>query len=179
MRRRKAISRKKRQPAPRSADDFLRRPKAFQELWTRGLRAVWLMKEREKSLPDASTEAGVGSRFVRRWMSAALWKNAGGRYAAKLTSRLFRLLKLPSADGPSIIEIATRDSREATVISRYWQLLGIYTRTGDASVFRKLRRKTVRDADGKRVPLVFDPEILDLLAHAGLLSFETIYAQSA
>lgn len=169
---------RRRHPAPRSADDFFRRPKAFQERWRRGLRAVSLMRNKKLSLREASIESEVDSRFVRRWMSAALRKRAGGRYAAKPSNRLLRVLKLPSVEGPSVIEVATRDWREAALISRYWRSVRHFFRTGDETVFARLRRKTVRDAGGKRIRLVFDPDVLHLLGDAGLFTFEGIYAQT-
>jgi hypothetical protein len=170
---------RRRQRAPRNKADFFSRPKAFQERWTRGVRAVWLMRNRKRSLPEASIEAEVDPRFVRRWMSPALRKGPGGRYTAKPTDRLLRVLKLPSAEGPSINEVATRDSREATLNSRYWRAVAKFLRTGDETVFARLSRKTMRDADGKRIRLLFDPDVLHLLGDAGSLDFEGIYAQTA
>jgi hypothetical protein len=169
---------RRRQPAPRNADDFFRRPPAFQKRWRRGLHAVSLMINKKLSLHEACVEAEVDSRFVRRWMSSALRRGAGGRYIAKPSNKLLRVLKLPSAEGPSIIEVATRDSREGALIARYWRLVAKFLRTGDETVFAGLGRKTVRDSSGKRIRLVFDPEILQLLGDAGQLDFEGIYAQT-
>jgi hypothetical protein len=170
---------RRRQRTPRNADDFFRRPKTFQERWRLGLRAVSLMRNKKLSLREASIESEVDSRFLRRWMSPALRKSARGRYAAKPSDKLLRVLKLPSAEGPSLIEVATRDSREAALIGRYWRLVAKFLRTGDETVFARLRRKTVLDANGKRIRLLFDPEVLHLLGDAGHLDFEGIYAQTA
>ena len=169
---------RRRQPVPRSASDFFRRPKAFQERWRRGLRAVSLMRNKKLSLRKASIESEVDSRFVRLWMAAALRKSAGGRYTARPSDRLLRVLKLPSAEGPSIIEVPTRDSREAALNSRYWRSVAHFSRTGDETVFVRLRRKTLLDADGRRIRLVFDPDVLHLLGDAGHFTFEGIYAQT-
>ena len=169
---------RRRQRVPRSTDDFFSRPKAFQERWRRGLRAVSLMRNKKLSLHEASIESKVDSRFVRRWMSPALRKSAR-RYTARPSDKLLRVLKLPSAEGPSVIEVATRDSREATLIGRYWRSVADFSRTGDETVFVRLRRKTVRDANGKRIRLLFDPDVLHLLGDAGRLDFEMIYAQTA
>jgi hypothetical protein len=170
---------RRRQPPLRSAHDFFSKPKAFQERWKRGLRAVSLMKNKKLSLREASIESEVDPRFVRRWMSPALRRNASGRYTAKPSNRLLRILRLPSAEGPSVIEVATRDSREAALIGRYWRLVAKFLRTGDETVFARLRRKTVLDANGKRIRLLFDPDVLHLLGDAGRLDFEGIYAQTA
>jgi hypothetical protein len=178
MRRRNAISRNKQQSAPRTGTAFFTRPKAFQERWKRGLRAVSLMRNKKHSLRAASTESEVDPRFVRRWMSPALRRNAKGRYTAKPSDRLLRILRLPSAEGPSVIEVVIRDSRESALIGRYWRLVAKFLRTGDETVFAKLRRETVLDANGKRIRLLFDPEVLHLLGDAGRLDFEGIYAQT-
>jgi hypothetical protein len=170
---------KQRKVASRTAEEYYATPKAFQERWARGLRAVSLMRNKKPSLREASIESEVDPRFVTGWMSPALHKSPSGRYTAKPNDRLLRILRLPSAEGPSLIEVATRDSREAALISRYWRLVGKFLRTGDETVFAGLGRKTVRDASGKRIRLVFDPEILHLLGNAGSLNFEGIYAQTA
>jgi hypothetical protein len=136
------------------------------------------MRSKNIPLPEASSEFEVDPRFVRDWMSSALRKNANGQYTAKPRDRLLRILRLPSAKGPSLIEVATRDSREAALNSRYWRSVGELSRTGDETVFVRLRRKTMLDANGRRVPLVFDPDVLQLLGDAGSLDFEMIYAQT-
>jgi hypothetical protein len=136
------------------------------------------MRNKNLTLAEASAESEVESRFVRDWMSSALRKNANGRFTAKPRDRLLRILRLPSAKGPSLIEVATRDSREAALNSRYWRLVAGFSRTGDETVFSRLRRKTMLDAYGRRVPLVFDPDVLQLLGDAGSLNFEMIYAQT-
>ncbi len=41
-------------------------------------------------------------------------------------------------------EIATRDSREASLIGEYWSAVEKYLTRGDASALKKLRRKAVR-----------------------------------
>lgn len=176
--RRSIRSTQNRHSAPRTAADFFSRPKLFQERWRRGLRVVSLMRNKNLTLAEASAESEVESRFVRDWMSSALRKNANGRFTAKPRDRLLRILRLPSAKGPSLIEVATRDSREAALNSRYWRLVAGFSRTGDETVFSRLRRKTMLDAYGRRVPLVFDPDVLQLLGDAGSLNFEMIYAQT-
>lgn len=92
---------RRRNTIPRNANEFLSKPKAFQERWRRGLRALSLMRNRKVSLREASIESEVDPHFVLRWMPSALRKNASGRYTAKPSDKLLRVLKLPSADGPS------------------------------------------------------------------------------
>jgi hypothetical protein len=53
-----------------------------------------------------------------------------------------------------------------------------YLQTGDASGINKFRGKKIKDANGKRVALLTDPNELDRLASAGALSFESLYARA-
>jgi len=76
-------------------------------------------------------------------------------------------------------EIAVRDSREASLVGQYWAAVQKYLETGDASALRRVRRKTVTDADGKRVRLIKDLTELERLGSAGVLSFESLYAKAA
>jgi hypothetical protein len=82
-----------------------------------------------------------------------------------------------TADGPR--EFGFNDSREATIIGRHWSASHKYLETGDSSGIRKLRRKYVRDANGRRVRLLTDLDVLERLGGAGVLSFEEMYAKVA
>jgi hypothetical protein len=72
-------------------------------------------------------------------------------------------------------EVATRDSRQATLVSHFWRALHHYQSTGDTTGLRAFRRTAVTDAGGKRVPLLTDLASLDRLGEAGAFSFESIY----
>jgi hypothetical protein len=76
-------------------------------------------------------------------------------------------------------EIATRDSREASMVAEYWIAVNRYVdpESGDASSLQKFKGKYVTDSSGKKVPLLTDVSELDRLASAGVLSFESIYAK--
>jgi len=84
---------------------------------------------------------------------------------------------IPSSSG--LREIRVRDSREASLLGRYWAAVQKYLETGDASALRRIRRTTVINAKGKRFQLIRDLHELDRLGSAGVLSFETIYATVA
>jgi hypothetical protein len=71
----------------------------------------------------------------------------------------------------------TRDSRQATLVSNFWQALHRYLATGDATSVLSFRGKTVTDAKGKGGALLVDLPTLDRLASAGVLSFESIYVR--
>ena len=70
------------------------------------------------------------------------------------------------------------DSRQATVVGKYWNAVNLYRDTGNASVLVGFRGTHITDVDGKRVPLMTDLNELDRLGSAGVLSFETLYALS-
>lgn len=133
------------------------------------------MRTGKASLNKASREFGINPQTVRRLVGSALRKQRNGRYAARPTDRLLRVLVIPILEG--LREIALRDSRQATVLANYWIAVHIYLETGDAAELQKFKGKRIVDANGKRVPLLTDLAALDRLGNAGVLSFETIYAK--
>lgn len=104
-------------------------------------------------------------------------KRANGQYAAKPSDDLLRVLVILTTDG--LHEIAIRDSRQAILLAQYWAAVQKYLETGDDSALRKIRRKTITDADGKRFRLIKDLAELERLGSAGVLSFESLYAKAA
>ena len=133
------------------------------------------MRADRLSLHRASREFGLDPRTVIRWGKAALRKRPSGRYAARPHDTLLRVLVVPSSQG--LIEIAVRDSRQASRLGEYWAAVQKYLETGDASPIQKFQGKRVIDASRKRVPLLTDLEQLDRLGSAGALSFESLYAR--
>jgi hypothetical protein len=76
-------------------------------------------------------------------------------------------------------EIGLNDSREATLAGKLWVAIERYLDTGDEAPLRKIRRKTLLDANGKRIRFVRDFAELDRLASAGVLRFDSIYPKVA
>lgn len=132
------------------------------------------MRAEGVSLKRASREFGVDPRTVIRLGGSALRKRASGRYAAKASDRLLRVLVIPTKKG--LREIAVHDSRQASRLGEYWAAVQKYLATGDTSAIDKLHRKRVTDTSRKRIPLLTNLEELDRLASAGVLSFESLYA---
>ncbi len=85
-------------------------------------------------------------------------------------------MNLPGRRG--LREIALDDSREASFVGKYWDAVGLYLQTGDASGLREFRRKSVWDVKGERFELLTDLNELDRLGSPGVLSLESIYARS-
>jgi hypothetical protein len=148
-----------------------------QDEWNRIVQAISKMESDRLSLPEASREFGLAPRKVVQLGRSALRKGANGRYLAKNGNRLLRVLLLPAPEG--LIETAVRDSKQASLIGKYWAAVHKHLETGDASALQKIRRKTITDADGKRIRLIKDLVELDRLGSAGVLSFESLYAKAA
>ena len=133
------------------------------------------MRAEGLSLRQASREYGIDARTVVRLGGTALRKASNGRYKAKASDRLLRVMIIPTREGTR--EVATRDSREASRIAEYSNAVQKYLQTGNDAALRKLRRKTVTDASGKRIRLITNLAELDRLGSAGVLSFESLYAK--
>ena len=128
------------------------------------------------SLREASEEFGLAaSTFVE--LGRAVLRKKNGRYVAAKTDRLLRVLTILTAQGKK--EIATRDSRQASLIGRYWATVQRYLQTGDDSVLLKFKKARVLGASGKRHRLLTDLPELVRQASAGVLSFNSMYAGGA
>jgi hypothetical protein len=103
-----------------------------------------------------------------------LRKKKNGRWVAKSHDTLLRVVKLPDEKG--LVEVGLRDSRKASVVGEYWNAVEKYRDTGDTSVLRRFAGKQILDINGNQILLMSDPNELDRLASAGVLSFETLYA---
>ena len=161
----------------KSAEEFLREPKRVQENWTHALDAISLMRTRGISLSQASRESGIAVNTVVCLGGSALTKHGNGRYAARSADGLFRVVVVPTGDG--LREIAVSGSREASLVGKYWAAVQKYLQTGDNSALRRIRRRTILEADGKRIRLIKDRSELERLGSAGVLSFESLYAKAA
>jgi hypothetical protein len=134
------------------------------------------MRSEKVSLARAAREIGISPSSVTRWGRSALRKNKTGRYTAKRTDRLLRVLMVPASDGPR--EVAVRNSRQASLLAEYWIAVQKYLETGDASAVEKFQGKLITDASGKKVPLLTELGELNRLGSAGVLSFESLYSRS-
>ena len=162
--------------APRTAEQYFAKSAQFQDRWNRVAHVISKMRTEGVSLRQASREFGIDPRTVVRLGGPALRKRANGRFVAKRSDRLLRVLRIPTRDG--LREIAVRDSRQASQLAEYWAAVDRYLETGDDSALRKFRRKRITDASGARVQLLTDVDELDRLGSAGVLSFESLYPRS-
>lgn len=162
---------------PQTAEQYFVQSKQAQDRWSRVTHVISKMRAEGASLREASREFGLDPRMVARLGKPALKKRANGRYTAKPTDNLLRVLVMPSSDG--LREIAVRDSRQATLLAEYWVAVQRFLETGDAAALQRIRRKTITNSEGKRVRLIKDLAELERFGSAGVLSFESLYAKIA
>jgi len=161
---------------PRTPEQLHSLPEHVQEARTRSLNAISKMRANGVTLYSAAREYGVDPRTVIRWGKPALRKRKNGRYAAKRTDRLLRVLNIPAEHGAR--EIAILDSRQASEVGKYATAVQRYLATGDASSLRPFQGKEIELADGVRFALLTRLKDLELLGSAGVLSFESLYSRS-
>src|SRR6202021_4185453 len=140
--------------APRTINQYRAKSERFQDIWNRVTHVVSKMRSNDVSLRQASREFGLAPQTVIRLAGSALRKRASGHYAARAHDSLLRVLVIPTTDG--LLEIALRDSRQASQLGEYWAAVQRYLETGDATALRKISRKTITDASGKRFRLIKD-----------------------
>jgi hypothetical protein len=174
--RRAPAAAKRKRAAPKTAAQYLAESQEIRDRWNRVVGVVTKMRNDKVSLQKAAREIGISPRTVARMSGKALQKGPNGRYSAKASDRLLRVLKIPTDSGTS--EIGVRGSRKATQLSKYWEAVHVYLATGDDSSLRKFRGKYITDADGTKTPFLTDLDELDRLGSAGVLSFESLYARS-
>ena len=162
---------------PRTAEELFVRPRKFQDQWNRVVQVPSEMRAHGLSLPQASRQFGVSAKTVLRLAGSAFSKKRG-RYKVKPMDRLLRVLPIPGEKG--LREIVLRDSREASLIGHYWSALDrALGPAQDATAFRKLPRKTVKDDKGRRFRLLTNLVELKRQASAGVLHFESLYGSAA
>ena len=168
---------RKKRASPRTTAEYFERSTRFQGLWDRVLAVISKMRTTSASLQNAAREVGITPRTVVRWGGSALRKRTNGRYAAKKSDKLLRVLMVPTSDG--VREIGIRNSRDATMLSAYWRAVHKYLSTGDAADLHLFRDSFITTDLGMRLSLPTDPQELDRLGSAGVLSFESLYARAS
>jgi len=147
-------------------------PQKDQEIWNSVPHGISLIRggvTPEKAAKESGLELSI---FVELGRPALRKRN--GRYVATKTDRLLRVLTTLGVKGK--YEIATRDSRQASLIGSHWAAVQRYLQTGDDTALLKFKNKRVVDANRRRHRFLTNLEELDRLASAGVLSFESIYA---
>jgi len=101
------------------------------------------------------------------------------RRAKRLTQRhrgrAVHRLKVPMPKGLRSIAVTRRKDR--SLVGRYWNAVHTRAARGDAAALIPFENAFVTDVHGRRIRLLTDLRTLDLLAAAGVLSFESIYGR--
>jgi hypothetical protein len=177
MNRNRAVRRKvksRREKVPTTARQYFSRSRKFQETWDSVAHVISKMRTERISLQKASKEFGIDSGVVLKLGRSALRKQTNRKYIAKKSDRLLRILSVLTPEGRR--EIAVRDSRQASLLGRYWAAVQPYLQTGDDSALLTFKKTSVIDASGKRHLLLTNLAELNRQASAGVLSFESLYA---
>jgi len=162
--------------APRTAAEFFALPEDLQDRWIRVANVVSKVRADGVSLARASREFELDPRMVVRLGGSALRKRANGRYAAKPSDRLLRVLVVLTPDGPQ--EIALRDSPQASQVAEHWDAVQRHLQKGDDSALPRFRSVRITDVNDVQVRLLTDVEEIDRFG-SGVLSFESLYARTA
>jgi len=157
---------------PRTARQYFAMSLREQEIWD-SLAHVISRVRGGQPLRKASKEFSLAASTVVELGRPALRKK-NGRYVATKTDRLLRVIAILTDKGKK--EVATRDSRQASLIGSHWAAVQKYLQTGDDSALLEFKKTRVIDASGKHHRLLTDLKELLRQASAGVLSFESMYA---
>ena len=102
----------RRERVPTTARQYFSRSKQVQEAWDSVGQVISKMRSGRISLRKASKEIGVDPSKVLKLGRSAIRKQKSGKYAAKKTDHLLRILSVLTPEGRR--EIALRDSRQAS-----------------------------------------------------------------
>ncbi len=161
---------------PNTARQYFSLSPKNQEIWDSVGHVVSKMRE-GVTLPKAAREFGLAPKTIINLGRSALRKQKNGRYVAKKIDQLLRVVNVLTTEGRK--EIATRDSRQASLVGGHWAAVQKFIQTGDDSALLKFAKKRIVDARRKRYPLLTDLKELEKLASAGVLRFESMYAVGA
>lgn len=151
------------------------RKASAQTLGARVSQVVGLMRREHLSLAQAAKRVGISARVVVRESGTSLQRLPNGRYRARASDRLLRVVRIPTADG--IRDASLRNSKDTSLIGEYWNAVHGYLAKGDTAGLDRFRGRHITAADGERIALLTDHDSLDRLGSAGVLSFESMYAK--
>lgn len=158
---------------PNTARQYFRLSSKNQETWDSIGHVISKIRE-GMTLPKAAKEFGLSSKTALSFGRTALRKRKNGRYVAKKTDQLLRVVNVLTTDGRK--EIATRDSRQASLVGGHWAAVQRFLQTGDDSALSKFAKKRIVDARRKRYQLLTDLKELERRGSAGEFRFESMYA---
>lgn len=160
---------------PTTAKQYFSLSRKDQETWDSVAHVISRIRD-GVSLRRASKEFGITPSTVVELGRPALRKRKG-RYVTTKTDRLLRVITILGTKGKK--EVATRDSRQASLVGGHWSAVQKYLQIGDDSALLKFKKKSVADANGRRHRLLTNLKELDRLGSFGVLRFESMYAGGA
>jgi hypothetical protein len=177
----KRTARKKRARAlpfkkPSTARQYFALSPKNQETWNSIGHVISKLRD-GMTLPKAAKEFGLSPKTAIALGRSALRKQKNGRYVAKKADRLLRVVNALTTQGR--IEIATRDSRQASLVGGHWAAVQKFLQTGDYSALLRFNKKQIVDARRKRFVLLTDTKEIERRASAGVFTFESMYAGGA
>ncbi len=161
--------------APRSLQEFDALASRSQDAWNLTAHVISEMRSHDTPLYAAADKFDIDPRTVKRLAGSGLRRRPNGRYAAKASDQLIRVVRFPERGG--LREIVTRGSRETTRLSKYYEAVDLFLDTGDASALAQFKGQAITTAQGERLPFLTDLDDLERLGAAGVLSFESLYAR--
>jgi len=128
------------------------------------------LRKEEKSLTRAAHDEKISRETVLRQLGKSLKKTPRG-WQAKKTDDLVRDLYFPNQSGHVVI----KGFPVSSDIGAYWNGIRRFVVQGDDALLKTFGNKTFKDIYGNRHAFITDPKILNRLARAGELRFETLY----
>lgn len=122
----------------------------------RALEVVSEARRGKGSLSKLARARGMSPKTVRR--ASGAFRKRGGRWVPTRSDRVERWLK--SYEKGTRVEVLVRDSRTASLLSRYANAVGLYRETGDPSSLAEFKGRTYRDANGTLHTFETDPNAL-------------------
>jgi len=160
---------------PNTAKQYFLLSSRDQETWDSVAHVIARIKD-GVSLRRASKEFAITPSTVVQLGRPSVRKRKG-RYVATKTDSLLRIITILGTKGKKVI--ATRDSRQASMVGSHWAAVQKYLQIGDDSALLKFNKKSVIDASGRRHRLLTNLKELDRLGSFGVLRFESMYAGGA
>jgi len=135
------------------------------DTYNRSLHVLARMRRTGASLTTAAQEEHIDPRTVRKYLKAEL----RDRGKATKADRRRRDMLIPTTVGNAPVTV--RGSRQASQLGKYMSAVSKYLRTGDGEPLAKFQNQSIGGQ-----ALITDPNTLTVLAEAGALTLDEIYA---
>jgi hypothetical protein len=135
----------------------------------KALGTIARMRRSGQSLTAAAHDEHIDPRTVRKYLGPELREPKHGRTLPTRSDQRQRQMLVPTTYGADPVTI--RGSEQASKLGRYMSAVGKYLRTGDTDPLDEFAGVSI---GGHR--LITDPDTLSLLAEAGALQLDGIYA---